>query len=839
MHRHRCPTIVILLNVASALGIADTLPASVPLSGRTPEAAPQVIRPRPQRMGIDELARRWPADAERAERDLAALAADRTSALVDVRGGSWATLLLSTPLLPGTGDRNPLTWPDGRRPGRDEVAEAAWVAFRGWLTAHESSLRIDLDELPQSRDGARIVVHDGGALVQIVLPRVVAGVPVHDSRLTATISHGNLILLGMDGWGRIDAPAPSLDAAAAFAALAGSLGAAGAPDRTAAPERVFVSMAAEPTDGDSAFGHGYRHRPAWRLRAALHGDPRDTREAWIDAANGELLWLDGAPGGVFVETVEPLFGSADTEPPNRPPGDSRPDRAPTVPTAGPSPVRRAVVGGVFPRSNDLVAPDGVEQAGWPIPFAHVVTGDGTVVTDSGGNLPNCTAGSISTDLTGPYAAINDECGAIAEASSSATLDLGTSAATDCSVPADHSSGDTRAARSAFFTIQRVNEAAQARLAGNAWLDTPFAATVNVLASCNALPTPSGASFYRSGGGCRNTGENPSIVQALWAFALDDNDITGTLASPSWAFAYTLPALLSARSCIGRGLVSSNCTGSGDACLNCTGVVDLDWEAHVSGTPHTVTWADAACGASSSGPCGGSPQCEAKPVGEAIWDLAMRDLTAPPFSYPAATALDLATRLHFLAGGVVGNWFDCAPPAAGCGASGGYLNFLAADDDNGNLADGTPHMSAIHAAFERHQLHCNVPTVQNTGCSGGPTTAPVVSATPRARAAILHWAPVAGAESYRILRADGVSACDDGKVPVGETTATSFVSHALREGRTYSYAVVPIGAAPSCVGPASGCVSVVPVDDPRDDDCSLIFADDFESGVSAAWSTTAP
>ena len=40
------------------------------------------------------------------------------------------------------------------------------------------------------------------------------------------------------------------------------------------------------------------------------------------------------------------------------------------------------------------------------------------------------------------------------------------------------------------------------------------------------------------------------------------------------------------------------------------------------------------------------------------------------------------------GGVVGR---------GCAATGGYLQVLAADDDNGNINDGTPHMQAIRAA----------------------------------------------------------------------------------------------------------------------------------------------
>ena len=46
-----------------------------------------------------------------------------------------------------------------------------------------------------------------------------------------------------------------------------------------------------------------------------------------------------------------------------------------------------------------------------------------------------------------------------------------------------------------------------------------------------------------------------------------------------------------------------------------------------------------------------------------------------------------------------------------------MNLLAADDDNGNLADGTPHMTAIHAAFNRHNIACATPAPVNSGCVG--------------------------------------------------------------------------------------------------------------------------
>lgn len=39
-----------------------------------------------------------------------------------------------------------------------------------------------------------------------------------------------------------------------------------------------------------------------------------------------------------------------------------------------------------------------------------------------------------------------------------------------------------------------------------------------------------------------------------------------------------------------------------------------------------------------------------------------------------------------------------------------MNYLAADDD-GDLNDGPPHMTAIFATFDRHEIACNTPTMR--------------------------------------------------------------------------------------------------------------------------------
>ena len=129
---------------------------------------------------------------------------------------------------------------------------------------------------------------------------------------------------------------------------------------------------------------------------------------------------------------------------------------------------------------------------------------------------------------------------------------------------------------------------------------------------------------------------------------------------------------------------------------------------------------------------------------------------------------------------------------GCAATSGYQQFLGVDDDNGNLADGTPHMQAIFSAFDRHHIACATPAVQDSGCAGAPTAAPAGDGPPADRGAFLSWDPVADATRYKIFRGDGVFQCDFGKAIVGEMTGTGFADSGLQNGHEYSYVVAGFG-----------------------------------------------
>ena len=739
------------------------LTAAAPLAAIVqPEETP--LRAKSFRQEDLSIRARIGAAGEEQAQALAALGVAPAAAYVDGRTGRFATLMPAQPLLPGRGVGNELTWAElavDPPAGDAALGRQAWKAFVGYLEEHRGALGIDVGELRSPGD---VTVHEGGGLVQIHAPRLIDGIPVRDAYLTAVIRHGNLVLLGARNWGDVTAarqPAISVDQA--LATVRSYL--ADLPNRVSFKKSSLAFVPA-------AAGDGLAFRLAWVASPVVEGD-LGTWEALVDAASGELL------------AFEDLNHYA---------------------------TARVVQGGVLPESNDGMGPEGTEQPGWPMPFADLENGGETLFTDAGGSLLACVDGTITTALSGRYMNMSDQCGAISESTAGDVLDLGTSGGSDCTVPPGASPGNTHASRSGFYEMNRIKEQARAQLPANSWLDEQLTANMNIPQFCNAFWSGSTVNFYRSGGGCGNTGELAGVYDHEWGHGMDDNDANPSISSPGEGIADIYAYLRLNTSCIGRGfLQGSACNGYGDPCVGsppCDGVRDIDWANRASGVPHDLDFIDPTCGTGGGTPCGGSSHCEGAVYAEALFDLVNRDLPSL-FGLDFNTAHEIGTRLSYLGGGAVGSWYTCTPPFGGCNADGGYLHYLAADDDNGDLSDGTPHMTAIFDAFDRHQIACATPTVQNGGCAGGPTTAPAVVATPLDRGASLSWGAVGGASSYRVFRTEGVFACDFGKTLVGETTGTSFVDAGMKNGREYSYTVIPIGPDDACFGPASSCTAVTP------------------------------
>jgi hypothetical protein len=699
------------------------------------------------------------------------------SSYLDQRTGRFSGIQPVTPLLPGTGVGNQLTWTGlgKQKPSGDiELGQAAWDAYRGYLEQNAQILGLDLSQVVSP---GRVSIIDPNYIV-IYTPRVVAGLPVLGSGIVATIRYGNLVLWGTMNWGDVDASLTArIDETQAVAAVQRHLGAVAFGSSWKGSELAWQPVSADESLPANSIGGGLEYRLVWIVRPDL-GERGARWQGLVDATNGDLLSF-------------------------------RDLRDYAVST-------REVKGGVFPIGNDGKssggAPDGVEQAGWPMPFSDVTNGATTYTTDAGGNLPFCLDGSISSSLSGTFLHMTDTCGS-ALTSSSGDLDFGTSTGTNCTVPPGTGAGNTHASRSGYFELNQQKALARSHLPNNTWLQDQLTANMNINQTCNANWNGVDVNFYRSGGGCRNTGELAGVFDHEWGHGMDNNDaIPATLSTGAEAIADTYAALRLFDSCMGRGFRSndSGCTGYGNPCVDpdgagpepiCSGVRDIDWDRRSNHSPTTLT---------TIATCGGEVHCVSYVASESVWDVWNRELRGAPFNLPRDVTREIAVQMVYRGSGGINNFWSGAFPNAGCPADTGYKNYLAADDDNGNINDGTPHMQAIFDSFNRHKIACNTPTVTTSGCAGSPTAAPVVTATVRDRIVDLSWTSVAGASTYRVLRTDGLHGCDMGKVQLADTPGNSYTDVGLQDGRTYYYVVLPVGANDECFGSqASACTPATP------------------------------
>ncbi len=465
-----------------------------------------------------------------------------------------------------------------------------------------------------------------------------------------------------------------------------------------------------------------------------------------------------------------------------------------------------VKGGVYPSS-----PTVTSETILPLPYADIRDSSGSLLeyANSGG-VYGTSSGTVKSYLNGKYVKINDNCGSISLSTTApGDLNFGTSSGTDCTTPGYGGTGNTHSARSCFYHVNRIMEKGRAWLPSNNWLQQQLTSNVNINSSCNAYWSPwqGTINFYRSGNGCGNTGEIAAIFLHEWGHGLDSNDgVAPAELGTGEAYGDTVAFLQTHESCIGPGFLTNNCSGYGDSCLSCTGVRDVDYAKRASGTPATPSnFIKNRCPTSSNyqGPCGREGHCESYVVSEAVWDLAARDL--PNAGYSSATAWYIVDRLFYLTRTTSGQAFNCSNFSGnGCSASNWYQTFLVADDNDGDLSNGTPHGNEIYSAFSRHGIACGT-APGSSGCTA--MSAPSLSGSAGNNSASLSWTSVSGATKYVILRND--MGCSAGFTKVGETTSTSYTDSSVGNGFTYYYRVVAIGSSGACFSALSNCKTITP------------------------------
>ncbi len=632
--------------------------------------------------------------------------------------------------------------------------------------------KIDESELVLSQEGSGGIDKDHSV---VLFNRAVGGVPVEEQRLIFYITRGNLTAFGVDHWGAVREPSqPVYGADTAREVLYSYMGIVPHDAvQEVEPERLVYVAGPVEASGESRYegpvGAGVRYHLAWRVALRIAGE----RGTWVGK-------VDARTGTVIALYDDNKYGQAK--------------------------------GGVYPVTNDGIGWEGTEQVGWPMPYADV-TIDGTPYSANDMGMFDCSpfGGTAVTQLIGPYVRVHDTCGTLNESvTCDADLDLEQGTGTDCEIPSGHSTGDTHSARSGFYHLNRVMEKGRAWLPDNVWLTQQLTDNVNIYSTCNAYWNGS-VNFYRSGGGCRNTGEIAGVFVHEWGHGIDQND-GGGYDNPSEAYSDIVAFIQTHNSCIGRGFyMAQNCTGYGDTCLDCTGIRDQDWDQRQAHTPATPQGFLTTYCYGGGGPCGKETHCESYVAGEAVWDLAVRDL--PALGLDARTAWQLTDKLFYESRrGSGGNAYNCALPSSdGCGAGSWFTKFRTIDDDDGNLDNGTPHASAIYAAFARHNIACGTANdASNRNTSSCATLAtPTLASSAGSGAASLSWNAVPGATNYLILRND--QGCDTAFTIVDSVPApgTTYTDTDVPNGFQVFYAVQAQGSNSACESALSNCAAVTP------------------------------
>ncbi|MBZ0100925.1 MAG: hypothetical protein K8I65_02030 [Thermoanaerobaculia bacterium] len=462
----------------------------------------------------------------------------------------------------------------------------------------------------------------------------------------------------------------------------------------------------------------------------------------------------------------------------------------------------------------------------PMPYAEYGSG---LYSNPAGIFPGT---SGTTALNGQFVRIVDSCGSISRsADAGGTISLGQSASgTDCTTPGVGGTGNTRSARTQFFHLNRASDMGWGWLPSNPWFVSQLRGNVNLNGTCNAFWNGSTVNFYRSGGGCANTGELPGVALHEWGHGFDQNDGNGAPPEKGSGETYGdwTSSLVLHDSCVGRSLRGSNCGGYGNPCTSCTGSRDINWGKHADNIPSTpANFTYPLCPIATNGyygPCGLwlwsngfglgiEGHCESLVSSEAHWDFVNRDLPAPG----SRGAWSIAERTWFGSRSTARSQFQCTYNgntlvSNGCNTGSAFRVLRTLDDDNGNLADGTPHGGAIAAAFARHGIACSSLAGWNTTrVAVAPPPAPVLSATPGNNSVQLAWSGSAG--RYDVFRNE--LGCSFGFQRIAnDVTTTSLTDPFVANGVTYYYQVVahPAGNEAASSAP-SACVAAMPTAGP--------------------------
>lgn len=588
--------------------------------------------------------------------------------------------------------------------GPEPADVAAYLESRARTFLAENASAFALDGFTLRRDDARTRAIGSPPSTWLVVFTVLLGeLPVHDAEVRFVVRHGNLVSVLRDA-----PPAPPADVAARTSAV---------PAFTP-PSRLELRdgrVLGDPHWGDGALA--LRH----------------------DGARYETVWegtvTDGPSGEPFAVVVATGTGSVLRATPLRVPGQA--------------------VGGVL-----LRAPH-EPQTMMPLANLEVSNGSEDAVTDAAGRFS--LGGEVAGHLSGPYVRIADACGTSTVDAAGDLLDFGATTAGDCVTPVAGAPGDTTAARTSMYHLNRLRDLYKALDPVTPWLDTPVDVLANHPFECvnyyDANDDLIVLNWQADSTHCANAGHNPSLIYHEWGHAYQWNqkgffadggtregyaDVTAFLQLPS--------------SCPFAGFYLDASDSHG-----CTGGRPLDYtllSPPVPARPDTIAVPPYSCPTTPPGGGGVAnfqSHCEAAIPTQAVYDLAL----ALQAKYGVATGMRRLLEMWITAGPLqVSAWriVDPGPPLLGDGCHPGswYSTLRVANDDDGNLLGGVPDEAALFDAFERHGIACGTRDALPPDSTTCPTiAAPVASLAYDATedGVRLTWQPVDAASGYRVSRSE--------------------------------------------------------------------------------------
>lgn len=411
------------------------------------------------------------------------------------------------------------------------------------------------------------------------------------------------------------------------------------------------------------------------------------------------------------------------------------------------------VGGIYPRTVGEQ-----NETRLPLPLLNVNSGGPAVTTDTAGSFPY-SGESFSSGLNGLY--FDTSCqGCSAPAQPALQVNQG-SGRLDFGLGGQDQVGNglsTPADRNTFYHLNQVRRVALKWLPQLPWLATTnFTSNVNINLTCNATYSGSAVNFYRSGSGCNNTGEISDVIQHEWGHGIDAHTGGGDMGEGT--------ADVTAMHVSHSPLVGPGFRTNGNPVRN------LD--------AATVSFGSVTFGNYVSR-CGSGVHCFGQIYGQTAWELAQ----ALRLKYGHHTGWRTSERLFYASlSDAGGSHSSTAHPI--------YDAYLNADDDDGNLTNGTPNAQEIYAAFNAHEI-AGAALPASTPCTR--PTQPALTVTPSCDRLELAWPAVAGVDHYEVLRAELKEDTAYFPVAVLPSAQTSFTDFQVAPGLDYWYVVMAVNAA---------------------------------------------